>query len=63
MRLGDVLRKWRRASDRDLRAVAAEIGISHGTLSRIERGQKVDSDTMLKLLVWLIGRDKPVGRA
>lgn len=58
MRIGEVLRKWRRASDMGVREAAAEIGISHGTLSRIERGEDVDGRTMLKLIVWLMGSEK-----
>ncbi len=42
MKLGDVLRKWRRASDLNVREAAVILGISHGTLSRIERGEKMD---------------------
>lgn len=58
MRIGDVLRKWRRASDMGIREAAEIIGVSHGTLSRIERGEAIDGKTMLKLIVWLMGEDK-----
>jgi transcriptional regulator with XRE-family HTH domain len=34
--------------------VAADIGISHGTLSRIERGEAVDGVTLIKILFWLL---------
>lgn len=36
-----------------LRIAAAEIGVSAGTLSRIERGGKIDTDTLVKVCVWL----------
>jgi transcriptional regulator with XRE-family HTH domain len=54
MRLGDVLRKWRRAEDVGVREAAKMIGVSHGTLSRIERGEKMDGDTLAKILKWLM---------
>lgn len=39
--------------DRGLREVAAEIGISHATLSRVERGLMPDLDTFGKVCRWL----------
>jgi transcriptional regulator with XRE-family HTH domain len=57
MRLGMVLRQWRKMTDRGVREVAAEIGISHGTLSRIERGEPMDGVTLAKILQWLFGKD------
>jgi transcriptional regulator with XRE-family HTH domain len=39
--------------ERDLRSVAAEMGIGAATLMRIEHGREVDSATTIKLLVWL----------
>ena len=53
MKLGEVLRRWRRNSDIGLREASREIGISHGTLSRIERGEQMDAQTLAKILVWL----------
>lgn len=55
MRLGYLLRKYRLVSDFDLRTVALEIGISTSTLSRIETGEKMDGDTLAKVLFWLMG--------
>jgi transcriptional regulator with XRE-family HTH domain len=52
-----VLRQWRKMTDRGVREVAAEIGISHGTLSRIERGEPMDGVTLAKILQWLFGKD------
>jgi predicted transcriptional regulator len=54
-RLGDVLHKWRRMSELDLKAVAEEIGISVSTLSRLERGNTPDGDTLRKVWSWLMG--------
>lgn len=53
MKLGEVIRRWRRNSDVGLREAAREIGISHGTLSRIERGEEMDAKTLVKILAWL----------
>lgn len=53
MRLGDVIRKWRKMSDIGVREAAKEIGVSHGTLSRIERGEPMEGRTLAKLLEWL----------
>jgi transcriptional regulator with XRE-family HTH domain len=44
-------RASRRWTTRDL---AAAIGTSPATLSRIERGQTMDASTLLKLLDWLL---------
>lgn len=54
MKIGEVLRRWRRASDLGIREAAKELGISHGTLSRIERGENMDGETLAKLLRWLL---------
>ena len=53
MRIGEVIRCYRRITDAGIREVAQEIGVSHGTLSRIERGDQMDAYTMMKLLRWL----------
>lgn len=54
MRLGQVLRLWRKMSDAEIREIAAEIGISHGTLSRVERGEPMQGETLAKILAWLL---------
>lgn len=43
----------RRRGERGLRDVAAEIGISSATLSRIEAGKQPDLETFSKLCKWL----------
>jgi transcriptional regulator with XRE-family HTH domain len=58
MRLGEVLRRWRKMSDMGIREAAAEIGVSHGTLSRIERGEEMSGSTLAKVLGWLTAREK-----
>lgn len=54
MRLGSILRKYRLMADLDVRSVAGEIGISHSTLSRVERGEACDSKTLTKILAYLL---------
>lgn len=39
--------------DRGVRETAKQIGISHGTLSRLERGYLPDLDTFKKVCAWL----------
>ena len=56
VKLGEVLNYWRRIDGRSLRDVAAEIGIGVATLSRIERGQSMDGETIVRLFVWLFKR-------
>jgi transcriptional regulator with XRE-family HTH domain len=57
MRLGEVLRKWRRAADIPVREAAELIGVSTATLSRIERGEAMDGTTLAKVLTWLVGQE------
>lgn len=54
MRLGDVIRRWRRSLDIGVREAAKQIGVSHGTLSRVERGEKMEGETLVKILRWLL---------
>lgn len=39
--------------ERGVREVAREIGISHGTLSRVRRGYAPDLETFKKICLWL----------
>lgn len=55
MKIGDVLRRWRLLSDLTLQKASREIGIPIPTLSRIEHGEKMDGETLAKVLVWLLG--------
>lgn len=45
-------------SDAGIREVAAEIGISHGTLSRVERGEPMQGETLAKILAWLLAETR-----
>lgn len=54
MKLGEVIRRWRKMSDLGVREAAKEIGVSHGTLSRIERGFPMDGATLARVLKWLL---------
>lgn len=58
MRLGQLLKKWRMVTERDLRSVAKEIGTSASTLSRFERGEEITADTLSKIMVWAFAKDK-----
>jgi len=55
MRIGPLLKSWRQKHDVGVRELGREIGISHGTVSRIERGEQIDAATMMKLLNWMFG--------
>ena len=54
MRLGEVLRRWRLMSERSLRSVASEIGISAATLMRIEHGMEPSGLSLAMILGWLL---------
>lgn len=60
MRLGTILRKYRKMEELTVRDLALEIGLSAPTLSRIERGEKMDGDTLVKILGWMLS---PKGKA
>lgn len=61
MMVGTMIRCWRRIEDVGIREAAQQIGVSHGTLSRIERGERMDAVTMMKLLRWLFEGDTKNG--
>lgn len=58
MRLGKVIRYWRKMSDIGIREAAQQIGVSHGTLSRIERGEAMEGETLAKVLGWLMSKER-----
>ena len=62
MRIGDVLRKWRKMSDFTLKDAAKEIGVTLSTLARIESGEMMDGETLAKILTWLISSTPPAPR-
>jgi transcriptional regulator with XRE-family HTH domain len=51
LRLGHLLRTKR--GEEGVRAIAAKIGVSAATLSRVERGHVPDIDTFRKICTWL----------
>lgn len=53
MILGRVIKKYRLMSEKNLRDMAAEIGVSPATLMRIEHGRSIDAATLVVLLNWL----------
>jgi transcriptional regulator with XRE-family HTH domain len=62
MRVGPLLRSWRQKHDIGIRELAQEIGVSHGTVSRIERGEEINAATMMKLLNWMFGKSATNGQ-
>jgi transcriptional regulator with XRE-family HTH domain len=54
MILGTVLKEWRWARKLGIRAAAKEIGVSPSTLSRIERGENMDGQTLAHIIAWLL---------
>lgn len=59
MRLGVVIKKYRRIQEVDIREVAKEIGISAPTLMRIEHGRDCDAQTLRLILNWLMDDPEP----
>lgn len=55
--LGAMLTLYRAARRCSARDLAPQVGISHATLSRIERGQTMDAATLLKVWAWLMHDD------
>lgn len=58
MRIGTVLRKWRLMSELDLRSAAAEIGLDHATLHRIEQGRMPSGESLRAILMWLMSNPR-----
>jgi transcriptional regulator with XRE-family HTH domain len=52
-RLAQMLYLWRAANRLTLRDVAAQTGISHATIMRLEHGHLCDVETWIKLETWL----------
>jgi transcriptional regulator with XRE-family HTH domain len=51
------IRQWRKSKNLTLETVADRIGVSHATLSRIERGKQDYNQTLLELLAEEFGTD------
>lgn len=54
MKLGQVLKEYRWALRKNVRAMAKEIGLSHATLCRVERGENMDGATLARIISWLL---------
>lgn len=50
--LSEMLRLYRTLRGLTVRQLAPQIGISHATLSRVERGREMDLATFEKLVIW-----------
>ena len=59
MRIG-VIENWRRIQGIGIRDTAKMIGVSPSTLSRVENGEKCDSETLSKILFWLLETEEPI---
>lgn len=57
MRLAKALKLMRATDSIGIREQAKAIGISPSTLSRIENGKPADPAAVIRLMVWLIGRE------
>ena len=57
MRLGKVLADYRWANRIGVRELAKTIGVSHGTLCRLELNKNCDAATLTKILMWLFSND------
>ncbi len=58
MRVGIIIQKWRTMKERGLRDVAAEIGVSASTLSRLENGKNIEGQALVKILNWLLSKEE-----
>jgi len=57
MLLGRLLKSHRLEQKKSLRQLSSVIGIAHTTLDRFERGYKLESDQLLKILKWIAFSD------
>jgi transcriptional regulator with XRE-family HTH domain len=62
MRIGEVIRSWRQKRDIGVREMGQELGVSHGTVSRIERGEQINAVTLVKLINWLFSANNGSGK-
>jgi len=52
--LAEVLSQWRFAARLTVREAAARIGLAEATFSRLERGSRINVDTLRAVLYWLL---------
>lgn len=53
MKLGYLVKLYRTIENITVRDLAAEIGTSASTISRVENGKDPDAKTLMKILEWL----------
>lgn len=53
MRISRMMRLHRATSDKDQKAIAADIGIPAKTLSRLESGKNIDQLATIRIMAWL----------
>lgn len=53
--LGLVILGWRQDEGMNIRDAASMIGVTHATLSRLERGLPIDADNLIAVWRWLTG--------
>lgn len=61
MLIGELIRDWRTLNRLGVREAARMIGTSHSTLNRVERGEEVDGDTLVKIFTWAFARQAQKG--
>lgn len=59
LNLSKVLSSWRWAEKITTRQAAKIFGTSAATISRIERGENCDGETLGKILKWLLSKETP----
>ncbi len=58
-RIGRLLVIYRSMRQIGVREMAAEIGTSAATISRIERGHAMDATTLIQIWQWLLQSEEP----
>jgi len=53
MIISKMMRLHRATSDKDQKAIAADIGIPAKTLSRLESGKNIDQLATIRIMAWL----------
>ncbi|MEO8604143.1 MAG: helix-turn-helix transcriptional regulator [bacterium] len=54
MQLGQIISRWRKWEERDVRQVAVEIGISPSALRNLENGNMPSGETLIAVWQWLL---------
>ncbi|MGB0662822.1 MAG: helix-turn-helix domain-containing protein [Pontibacterium sp.] len=53
-RIGLLLKRYRQMGDVTQKELAEEIGISHSTLCRMEKGEQFSGENLSKVLKWMM---------